>query len=100
MDSKVLWLNIFEKKEVDGMALGVPLADYKMSGVLKILFVLNTKGMGYSELLQESGFRLKKSFRTYLNFLQDLEMIVKIGETTKASYAITPKGKTILEMLS
>ena len=99
MIASTSWLKLSNVREnILGMTSGVPDEDFKITGILKILFVLNSNQISYSNLLKLSGFRMKQSFHNYLDWMQKLELIKK-GDAMRADYQITPKGSIILEML-
>lgn len=105
---KISWLKLRDTISDDNFILGVPVEDYKITAILKILFLLPKEDMYYKDIKHDSGHRMNKQFNSYLRFLTERGMIVKTAKIIKGVdnnitvpvYALTRRGKIFLELLS
>jgi len=101
MIDTVSWLDVKNTtKPESGLISGISNSDFKLSGIMKILFVLQKEDLKFGKVLSSSGFRMKKSFLAYIHLMQKLDLIIKMDGNREAKYQITDRGTTILRMLS
>ena len=100
MLESITWLDSKSISKKNGLSTARSENDLSLVNLMKMLFVLNQKSLNFSVLYYQSGFRFKKGFLKYLDFLQERKMIEKIpSDHLLQFYKITEKGRVFLELL-
>jgi len=72
--------------------------DFSTLSLIKLLYQLRCGPITFSELYMKSKIRMKKSFLNYLHLCVNYNFVTKTASGSNVIYAITDKGRIMLNL--